>query len=37
MGYNNNLTQNQNVFQFAARDLLVISSVNIEFSDESIP
>ena len=29
MGYNNNSTQNQNVFQPTSRDLLGISSVNI--------
>ena len=37
LGYNNNLTQNQNVFQITARNLLGISSVNITFSNESIP
>ena len=37
MGYNNNSTQNQNVFQPTARDLLGISSANIKFSTESIP
>ena len=37
MGYNNNSTQNQNVFQPTARDLLGISSVNIEFYNEFIP
>ena len=36
MGYNNKSTQNQNVFQPTARDL-GISSVNIKFSNESIP
>ena len=33
----NKKTQNQNVFQPPARDLLDISSVNIKFSTESIP
>ena len=37
VGYNNNSTQNQNVFQPTARDLSGISSVNIKFSIESIP
>ena len=36
VGYNNS-TQNQNVFKPIARDFLRISSVNIEFSNESIP
>ena len=34
MGCNNNLTQNHNVVQPTARDLLGISSVNIKFSTE---
>ena len=37
MGYNNNSTQNQNRFQSTEKDLLGISSVNIKFSNESIP
>ena len=31
-GYNNNSTQNQNVFQTTARNLLSVSSVNIKFT-----
>ena len=34
MEYNNNSTQNQNVFQPTARNLLGISSVNIKFPNE---
>ena len=34
--YNNNSTQNQNVFHTTARNLLGISSVNITFSKKSI-
>ena len=37
LGYNNNSTLNQNVFQHTARNLLGISAVNIKFSNESIP
>ena len=37
VGYNNNSTQNWNIFQPAARDLQGISSVNNKFSNESIP
>ena len=37
VGCNNNSTQNQNVFQPTARDLVGISSVNIKFPNESIP
>ena len=37
LGYNNNSTQNQNLFQPTARNLLDISFVNIKFSNESIP
>ena len=36
MGNNKNSTQNQNVFQRTARDLLGISSLNIKSSNESI-
>ena len=36
VGYNNNSTQNQNLFQPTARDLLGISSANIKFPNESI-
>ena len=35
--YNINSTQNQNLFQPNARNLLGISYVNIEFSNKSIP
>ena len=34
--YNNNSTQNQNLFHTAARNLLGTSSVSITFSNESI-
>ena len=37
MGYNKNLTQNQNVFQPTARNLLGVNSPNIKFSNEFIP
>ena len=37
LGYNNNSTLNQNVFQHTARNLLGISAVNIKFCNESIP
>ena len=37
MKRNNNLTQNCNVFQPTASDLLVISFINIKFSNELIP
>ena len=37
LGYNNNSTQNQNVLQLNTRNLLGISSGNIEFSNKSIP
>ena len=36
-GYNNNSTENQNLFKPTARDLLGISSVDIKFSTESFP
>ena len=36
LGYNNNSTQNQNVFQTTATNLLGISSAKITFSNESI-
>ena len=36
VGYNNNSTQNLNVFQPTARNLLGISSVYIKLSSESI-
>ena len=36
LGYNNNTTQNQNVFQPTARHLFSIRSVNIKFSNESM-
>ena len=36
VGYNYNLTQNQNVFQPTAKDLLCISCANIKLSTESI-
>ena len=32
LGYNNNSTQNENVFQHTARILLGITSINIKFS-----
>ena len=37
VGYNNNSTQYQNVFQPTARNLLGVNSVNPKFSTESIP
>ena len=37
VGYNNKSIQNQNVFQPTARGLLGISSVNVKFSNVSIP
>ena len=37
LGYNNNSAQNQNVFQTATWNLLGISSVNITFSNKSVP
>ena len=36
VGYNNSSTQNQNVFQPIARNLLSISPVNIKLANESI-
>ena len=37
LGYNNNLTKNRNISQPTARNLLDISTLNIKFSNESIP
>ena len=37
MGYNSNSTQKENLFQPTARKVFGISSVNIKFSDKSIP
>ena len=37
LGYNSNSSQNQNMFQPTARNLLGNGFVNIEFSNEPIP
>ena len=37
MGYNSDLTQNQNAFKSIASNLLGDRSVNTEFSNETIP